>query len=338
MTTCDSRLTSCVEAAKGVRKSLARIVLEDAGPLKGLIPNSEEGADRKRWGDAFAILGRLGVDYGRGDRGFLQDLNETSLDDLVDSGATLQVAVRIKQASLSRAALARSTRYDRQQEHLLEHGSALDKILARARLLRFLYPLRRLGVQHASELADVTAADLDQLEMRTLPRRRFRAVLAAGLPTYPENKRKFQHHDKTFMTGHTANVLLQKVRFTKFQIKKLDEDHGVEILGDLWQVTDDMLHDINARTLHVRRFRNNLVNVSRPHMEPLRPRCNDLHTAVLEAARLGRWAAAFRERLGVERACHLVCTERMPCSSQPPSHEPKPLMRAKLPLASREHS
>ena len=131
---------------------------------------------------------------------------------------------------------------------------------------------------------------------------------------------KYNHHQsQSYYKLKTRNSVFEP----KFQIKKLDEDHGVEILGDLWQVTDDMLRDINARTLHVRRFRKNLANVSRPHTEPLRPRCNDSHTAVLEAARLGRWAAAFRERLGVERACHLVCTERMPCSSQPPSHGPK---------------
>ena len=337
MAACDSRLASCMEAAKGVRKSLARIVLEDAGPLKGLIPNSEEEEDRRKWDEAFAILDRLGIDYGRGDRGFLQDLNETSLDDLVDSGATLQVAVRIKQAGLSRGVLARPTRYDRQQEHLLGRGSALEKILARARLLRFLLPLRRLGVQHASELADVTAADLDQLQMRTLPRRRFHAMLAAGLPPISEYKRKFHYNDKVFMAGHTANFLLEQVHFTKFQIKKLDEDHGVETLGDLWEVTDDMLRDINARTLHVRRFRTKLATLPRSLMEPLRPRCNDSHTEVLKMAQLGKWAAVFRERLGVERACHLVCIERMPCSSHPASHARKPFARAKPRVARRDH-
>ena len=243
-------------------KSLASQVLEDAYAAAAThLPYVAS----KKFGRT-SPFARLGIETMKGDRAFLLDWNETSDDDLVSAGLTADIIAALRVAMSRRAGDApRDSRFDAREAEKLTSENQLQQFLARARLSSFFHPLSRLGVLALEDLLDVTDDDLDAMDMMRIPRRRFRPALQARLPkgtTAATEARLPQRCTAAltwrerlqWMDSDVIELLLQTVRLPLPEITRLASYHGVESLEDLQHITEDMLRDIGAKPLHMRRF------------------------------------------------------------------------------------
>ena len=286
-------------------------ILKDAGLLR-----------RQVW----TMLEGLGVDLSRGDMAFALDLNETTDEELSGVGfpekgvPQLRRTVARLQAQTKTYDL-RTAAFDKRQKWCLENGTKFEKLMASARLLAFLKPLYRVGVERPADLTELTKEDLERFHMYAVPRRRFRSMLRR-LPAYSRtetltfisNSRERSDFNGRRRHGQiseeAAAYLFDQVRLNGQMIEQLDRYHGVENLQDLSDVSSDMLHDVGAKALHIRRFQRALASIQQAVPRELPHVCLSTYGSLLHASRLGRFAPKLAEMLGVRTISDLLELQR----------------------------
>lgn len=297
-------------------RSLVRLALGDAG-IRG--PKQQQ---------AIEPLEQLGVELLRGDLNFGLDLNETTDAELVAAGFPARRVNRFRASVTRLQALgkARPSSFDDQEQRYVANGTAFEKLLAHNRLLGFKTRMEAIGVERPTDLTELTDEDLRNLKMKDVPRRRFQRLLRNSLRHYSQAEALrftskgtstkpcpmthcYDNRQRKHMLERTASFLFDRARLNGPAIIALDHFHGVETLGDLKDVSTNMLLDAGARPLHLRRFQAAEKSIIRGPGSS-EPTCVGSLDALLNGSRIGQFTRKLRGRFGVESAKHLLELKR----------------------------